>query len=118
MNIYLDDIREPPLFDRDINSSTYNEHMNWRVFRTASECIEFINENLNSITLISFDHDLGNDENGTGYDVAKYLEKLAFEGKIEKEFDYRIHSANPIGAKNIDDCMKNTIKYIKKNLKK
>lgn len=53
-------------------------------------------------SLISFDHDLG--DGPTGYDVAiEIVERLLNDvppGKLP--FEYRIHSADPIGARNID----------------
>jgi hypothetical protein len=49
-------------------------------------------------TLISLDHDLGAEENGTGYDVAKFIEEAAYKGTLPP-IEVRIHSANPVGRK-------------------
>ena len=57
------------------------------------------------IALISFDHDLGESENGTGYDVACYIEQRAYEGKLAP-IEWHIHSANPVGCQNIRIAMK------------
>lgn len=57
----------------------------------------------NKVTYISFDHDLG-DNVFSGYIVAKYIEKYAYLGKLNK-IEYDIHSANPIGAENIRKAM-------------
>lgn len=102
LSIYLDDVRNPPAMLND-------NFVDWKVIRTASNCIDFIDKHLNEIDFISFDHDLGNDEDGTGYNVACHLEKLAIEKKIYKPFDYQVHSANPVDADKINVCMKNVM---------
>lgn len=61
---------------------------------------------------ISFDHDLGDlwIQRKGGYTVAKYIEKLAFEGKI-KRISWDIHSANPVGRDNIIRAMQSADRY-------
>ena len=51
---------------------------------------------------ISFDHDLGH-RIPEGYDLAKLLVEFEIRGIIEipLDFKYDVHSANPIGKKNI-----------------
>jgi hypothetical protein len=97
MRVYLDDVRNPPLFD------TLGKQLDWVIVRTASECIDLIKSG--GVEFISFDHDLGNDEDGTGYDVAKFIEKSVAMGDFDP-INYSIHSANPVGANNIDCAMK------------
>lgn len=70
--------------------------------RTAPEAIAIIKTG--EIKFISFDHDLGLGSAGTGYDVAKWIEKNAFDG-IMKPAEWVVHSANPVGRKNIDRAM-------------
>jgi len=101
MNLFLDDVRNPPLFD------TYGDPIEWTIVRTASECIKIIVTG--KVKFLSFDHDLGNDIDGTGYDVAKFIEAGAYREELEP-IDYAIHSANPVGANNIDNAMKNAWK--------
>ncbi len=49
-----------------------------------------------SVTVISLDHDLGDDGIGTGYDVARWLEEqVVMHGFTPPEV--RVHSANPVG---------------------
>lgn len=43
---------------------------------------------------ISLDHDLGDDDRGTGYDVLKWLEQAVFHGLVTPPVIH-IHSANP-----------------------
>lgn len=96
MRIFLDDIRNPPLFD------SAGDKLHWdKIIRNPIEAMELIKNGV--VTFISFDHDLGVEL--TGYDVAKLVEKLAFE-KCIPPIDYAIHSANPVGAGNIDKAMK------------
>lgn len=56
----------------------------------------------NEVSFISFDHDLG--YNQTGYDVAKYIEMGAYMN-ILNPIGWEIHSANPVGKKNIEMAM-------------
>lgn len=60
------------------------------------------------IHFVSFDHDLGIGK--TGYDIAKWIEQKAYEGKIKK-LKWEIHSANPVGEKNIRMAMENADRY-------
>lgn len=58
---------------------------------------------------IDFDHDLG-EILGNGYIVARYIEKQAYLGKIPR-ISWNIHSANPVGRKNIELAMKSAEKF-------
>ena len=83
MRVYLDDCREMPNgFDC--------------VVKTAQEAIDLLKTG--EVTYISLDHDL--DLNGTGYDVACYIEENAHNGSL-KRLEWSIHSANPDGVKRI-----------------
>jgi hypothetical protein len=102
MRIYLDDVRTPPMFD-----NLTGEKLTWDLIaRTAGEIIPLIQAG--KVTYISFDHDLG--EGLTGYDVAGEIEKQAAAGMIGP-IDYDIHSANPVGANNIDAAMKSAWRF-------
>ena len=89
MRIYLDDERQTP------------EGFDKRVY-TASEAIDAIEraaENCGGVDLLSLDHDLGNDDDGTGYTVITWIEEQAHNGdwhKVPRAFN--VHSANPVGA--------------------
>jgi hypothetical protein len=103
IRIYLDDLRPTPDFlevDRyEDNPRTYTHRC-----YTAQEAIDLLKTG--QVSFISFDHDLGDYEpGGTGYDVAKYIEGAVWQGWIPMP-DYAIHSANPVGVKNIDAAMK------------
>ncbi len=91
MKIWLDDLRPA-------------ENIDYVVCATAEQAIALIN--LGDVTFISFDHDLG--EGLTGYDVAKFIEEGAHTGSIRPIF-YKIHSANPVGRKNIEFAMNSAL---------
>lgn len=106
MRVYLDDVRQPPMFD-----SLTGEKLNWIIVRSAPALLKLIDAGV--VSYISFDHDLGDDEAGTGYTVAKYIEEKAHQGLLDP-IDYQIHSANPVGANNIDKAMKSAWKVWEK----
>jgi hypothetical protein len=55
------------------------------------------------ISYISFDHDLGSDcPETTGYACAKWLVDFDMKHNIlTEDFTFNVHSANPVGARNI-----------------
>ena len=107
MKLWIDDIRPMPK-DFDV----------WA--KSADEAVKILAKG--NITHVSFDHDLGDviETNGpivlwdehekTGYDVAMWVEREAYRGRI-KPFTYKIHSANPIGARKIQTAMTNAERF-------
>ena len=96
--LYVDDIRNP-------------KAPGYTVVRSYEEAILFIE--FNGIPPhISFDHDLGEASTKTGYDLAKWI--IAFDmdyNQIREDFIFNVHSANPVGAKNIVNCLDHYLKY-------
>lgn len=77
MKVYLDDERETP--------------DGWTPVRWPEEAIELLKSGC--VTEISLDHDLGDDERGTGYDVVLWIEEaVALRGFRPPAI--RVHSAN------------------------
>ena len=76
--------------------------------RTASEAIETLKTG--KVSYISLDHDLGPPEAGTGYDVAKWVEQMAFYGALRR-LEWDVHSANPVGRKNMSSSMENAERF-------
>lgn len=76
--------------------------------RTADEAIKAIEAG--GVSVVSLDHDLGEDSNGTGYDVAKFIEEGAFLGTVPP-MEVRVHSANPVGASRMRMCIENAKRY-------
>lgn len=108
MRMFLDDIRVP-------------KHEYDVIVRSYEEAIEFVN--INGIpSFISFDHDLGCDENGnllkSGYDFAKWLVDMDIKEihKFPNDFQFNIHSANPIGKNNINSILNNYFIFKIKNI--
>lgn len=102
--LYLDDIRELP-------------DNSYILVRSYEEAIKFVNT-YGIPSFISFDHDLGVDENKnllpTGYDFAKWLVEMDMDKKyfFPKDFNFKVHSANPVGKVNIEAYLNNYLKKI------
>jgi hypothetical protein len=77
MKVYLDDERATPI--------------GWHRVYWPEEAISLLKQNL--VTEISLDHDLGDDEHGTGYDVLLWLEEAVFTQGFVPPVIY-VHSAN------------------------
>ena len=77
MKVFLDDERQPP--------------PGWTLVRWPSEAIDLLETG--QVTEISLDHDLGDDDRGTGYDVILWIEEMvATRGFSPPKI--RVHSAN------------------------
>lgn len=77
MKVYLDDERAAP--------------PGWRQVRWPDEVIALLATG--EVTLLSLDHDLGDDARGTGYDVIRWIEEaVVTRGFVPPEI--RVHSAN------------------------
>lgn len=96
MKIWLDDIRPMP---DDFDCHCLRADIAINLLKTGI------------VSEISFDHDLGEPENGTGYDVAKFIEERAYDGTLPFPIGWAIHSSNPVGRRNIEAAMKNAAKY-------
>lgn len=101
MKVYIDDIRIPKgKFDK--------------ILRSSKEAIRFFEGN-GCPNFISFDHDLGADD--TAMKIVKFLveKDINSNGKfIPKDFEYNVHSANPVGKSNLLGYLKCYLKQ--KNL--
>jgi hypothetical protein len=89
MKVWLDDERPMP--------SEFDCHV-----KTAGEAIALLASA--SVTLISLDHDLGDEQNGTGYDVACFIEQAAYNGQLDP-IEVLIHSANPVGRSRMEQAI-------------
>ena len=77
MKVYLDDERVAP--------------SGWVQVRWPEEAIELLERG--EVTDLSLDHDLGDDEHGTGYDVVNWIEEaVATRGFVPRRI--KVHSAN------------------------
>lgn len=102
--LYIDDIRNP---------KTDND---WVIVRTSQEAIDYVKEN-GMPQHCSFDHDLGGDD--TSMVFVKWLinEDIEKGNIIPKNFNYWVHSANPIGKGNIDGMLRSYLKFREKKLR-
>jgi hypothetical protein len=97
MKLFLDDVRDPPNDDED-----------WIIARTASDFMFAARY----ADFISFDHDLGLDQ-PTGYELLNILEAMYRRGEIWTESlpTMVVHSANPVGAKNMRTVIDQIVKF-------
>jgi hypothetical protein len=101
MKLYIDDIRTP-------------KGNGYIIVRSSESAKEFM-ENNGCPEYISFDHDLGGDD--TAMIVVKWMveKDLNSNGNfIPDDFRYNVHSANPVGAANIEGYLKSYLKTRKK----
>lgn len=120
MKLYLDDVRTP--IDVD-----------WDIARNYEDFVKYIEDvGLDNISLISFDHDLGdtamqeyysnvvnnyelnydNITEKTGYDCVKWLINHYLDNDFKTFPKIQVHSANPIGAANIIGYVNNFFKNL------
>jgi hypothetical protein len=104
IKIFLDDERDPkdPVIQNKFGATPT---MLW--VKTAQDAIKILSQG--NVAFISMDHDLGENA-GSGYEVAKYIEKSAFEGTLPK-LSWRIHSQNPVGARDIKFAMQSAERF-------
>lgn len=103
-NLFIDDertLQQVDWMDRDIQVKYQTEE--FLIARNHQQVIDLIEEH-GFPNFVSFDHDLGDPVvNGDGYMIAKYLVDLDMcaKYKMPDDFDYCVHSKNPIGKLNI-----------------
>jgi hypothetical protein len=91
MKIYLDDLREAPA--------------GWTRTYWPEDTIKLLYTE--SVTHLSLDHDLGNDERGTGYDVLTWIEEqIVYKGYIPPP-NIQVHSANVSAKKKMIAAINN-----------
>ena len=77
----------------------------WIVCRNIGEVYDTIHSK-GMPSYISFDHDLGEDET-TGFGIVKMIIEMDLDEfrEIPKDFDFYVHSMNPIGKSNIEGLL-------------
>lgn len=96
--LWLDDIREPP-------------DKTWIWAKSSREAIGILKSV--EIEEISFDHDLGiiDGEDDKGLFVAQYIEIGAYQNTIPNPIVWYVHSANPVGKKDITLAMESAERF-------
>jgi hypothetical protein len=102
VKLWLDDQLDDP--ERPIRHTP----VGWVGVKTPKEAIRLLKTG--QVTEISFDHDLGESWWGNGYTVARFIEREAYFGRLQP-IEYSIHSANPIGAENIEKAMASALRW-------
>ena len=90
--LWVDDVRDVP---------EDTDELSWTCARTAWEAL--VKLELIDFDVVSLDHDLASFlgyKELTGYDIAVWLAERKQQGKHVPP-DVRVHSANPVGVKNI-----------------
>jgi hypothetical protein len=132
--LWLDDIRDPKdniwltwMIDAEINPTAFN--IIW--VKSYDDFTKWIEKN-GLPSLICFDHDLGEDvakgrvfkgmskrqarilkrETLSGFDCTKWLIEFCLDNKLNIP-NYKIQSANPVGAENIKGLIENFRKNVK-----
>ena len=96
IKVFLDDMRTEP--------------EGWVLVKTAREAIELLQTN--DVEEISLDHDLGEEENGTGYDVISWLEKEVYQSNFSPPVIH-IHTANPVARERMKAGARNILRFKK-----
>lgn len=117
-NLFIDDERnleDVTWAPWQIREKYRNEQ--WVIVRSYCDAmVEILNRGFPSF--ISFDHDLGHNQY-TGYDVAKQLvendiissDKESRQSyKFSEDFDFYVHSKNPVGKQNIESYINGYLK--------
>ena len=135
--LFLDDIIIPKdaigLVPSNMNQFYWEN--DWDVVKNYSEFCDYI-QKYGSPDFVSFDHDLADDhyndlfsdenwskndtdvvlkyddyKEKTGYECAKWLVDYCLENGLQLP-DYVVHSANPVGKKNIESYLLNAKKHL------
>ena len=106
--LFLDDVRELAWVYPDADPDE------WVVCRSFADAAHAIGR-LGWPSFVSFDHDLG-DGVPTGYDLAKVLIELDLdtpqgEEGLPRDFEFAVHSANPVGRANIEALLTRYLVY-------
>ncbi len=96
MKVYLDDEREAPT--------------GWKRVFWPEEAIELLKTG--KVEEISLDHDLGDDEKGTGYDVVLWIEEAVFTKGFNPP-KMKVHSANLSARIKMESGIQSIMKYRK-----
>ena len=103
VKLWIDDCRDLP-------------DSEWLLARTSDQAIDIIKHS-GMPDVISFDHDLGGDD--TAMKVVHFIINSWLSKTLEmpKNFQYFVHSANPVGAENIRGLMENFLTLIRQERK-
>ena len=106
--LFLDDIRDVKMVYKNLTAEDFFKVRNFKDFKQV-----IIEKGLPE--LISFDNDLGLDENQNifedGYAAAKWL---VYKSRLDlQNLKFNVHSANPVAAQQIQGLLDNYIRHLK-----
>ena len=110
-NLFIDDERVP----MDVKWGTWQDQAlyrdgEWVIAQNWLDVLEIV-VTFGFPRLISFDHDLGDGEK-TGYEIAQKLCDMIMDGlQLPDDFEFKVHSKNPVGSENIRRYMNNFLKH-------
>lgn len=114
-NLFIDDERDPEHVTWapwQIREKYRNEE--WVIARNDFDVFYGISKRKQFPSFISFDHDLGNDT-ASGYEIVKELiDRDMSEHSwltIPENFDFYVHSQNPVGKTNIEMYLNSYLKH-------
>lgn len=96
IKIYLDDERQTP--------------EGWTRCFWPQEVIELLKNN--KVSHVSLDHDLGDDQRGTGYDVLKWIEEEVHTNERYFPPFMVVHSANPAAKKRMEAAISSIYSHV------
>jgi hypothetical protein len=108
--LFLDDLRDVKMVYKDLTDDDFVIVRNFHDFKKV-----ILEKGLPEF--ISFDNDLGLDENDLiaedGYACAKWL---VYDSGIDlRALNFYVHSANPVASQQIQSLLDNYIKHLKNN---
>lgn len=101
MKVYLDDLRTPP--------------DGWRHVYWPDEAVALLKTG--QVTAISLDHDLGDDDRGTGYDVVLWIEEAVATRDFVPPI-ITVHSANSSAREKMQAGIDSITRLAQSNAKK
>jgi hypothetical protein len=102
MKVFLDDERIPS--------------KGWVLVRWPEEAIDLLKTG--KVSEISLDHDLGDDEHGTGNDVILWIEEQVATNSSYNPPKITVHSANASARKKMEAGIKSIIRFNEMNKKR
>lgn len=99
MKVYLDDERETP--------------EGWKRVFWPEEAIALLKTG--AVQELSLDHDLGDDEHGTGYDVVLWIEEAVIVNGFIPPTVIKVHSSNASAREKMELGIKSIAEHAQKN---
>lgn len=112
IKIFLDDNRQPTFIENKIPNFLLSE---WTLIDNYFDFVKFIDQNINEIEMVSFDHDIASyDDNSfekTGKDAVDYLISKCLDMDI-KFPNWYVHTNNVSGRPNIISSILGYLKHV------